>query len=93
MTIRKLTAMPYAQAHIEITENNTICLFSYVTLVASIDPDGWLTVYGLYSQTTRKHISAFVREYAQPCDYATVKYIYNEKLRINIRTGEVVDID
>ena len=52
MTIKKLSRMPYAQAHVEI-HDGTISLFSYVTLVADIDKDGWLTVYGLYSQTTR----------------------------------------
>ena len=59
MTIRKLTAMPYAQAHIEIDNANNKELFSYVTRVASLTNDGWLTIYGLHSQTTRKHISAF----------------------------------
>ena len=41
MTIKKLTRMPYAQAHVEIYDG-TISLFSYVTLVADIDKDGWL---------------------------------------------------
>ena len=63
MTIKKLTAMPYAQAHIEIDNDRNTHLFSYVTLVATITNDGWLTVYGLHSMTTRKHISAFMKEY------------------------------
>ena len=63
MTIKKLTAMPYAQAHIEIDNDYNISLFSYVTLVATITKEGWLTVYGLYSMTARKHISAFMKEY------------------------------
>jgi hypothetical protein len=92
MTIKKLTAMPYAQAHIEITENNTVCLFSYVTLVASIDPDGWLTIYGLYSPTTKRHIGAFCREYAN-CEYHTAKQIYNDNYKFNIHTGEIVAIN
>ena len=90
MTIKKLTRMPYAQAHVEI-HDGTISLFSYVTLVADIDKDGWLTVYGLYSQTTRKHISAFCREYAN-CDYQTAKQIYNDGYKYNIHTGEVIEI-
>ena len=90
MTIKKLTKMPYAQAHVEIREN-AIVLFSYVTLVAAIDTDGWLTVYGLHSQTTRKHIGAFCKEYAN-CDYQTAKQIYNDGYKFNIHTGEIVEI-
>jgi hypothetical protein len=90
MTIKKLTKMPYAQAHVEIHEN-AISLFSYVTLVAAIDKDGWLTVYGLHSQTTRKHIGAFCKEYAN-CDYQTAKQIYNDGYKFNIHTGEIVEI-
>ena len=90
MTIKKLTKMPYAQAHVEINEN-AISLFTYVTLVAAIDKDGWLTVYGLHSQTTRKHIGAFCKEYAN-CDYQTAKQIYNDGYKFNIHTGEIVEI-
>ena len=93
ITIKKLSAMPYAQAHIEIHEDGSISLFSYVTLVAHITADGWLTVYGLYSATTRKHISAFMREYAKPCDYQTAKTIYNDSVMINIHTGEIMDLE
>ena len=91
MTIKKLTAMPYAQAHIEIDEKGNIYLFSYVTLVASIDSDGWLTIHGLHSRTTRRHISCFVREYAN-CGYSTAKTIYNDGYKMNIHTGEIVEI-
>lgn len=90
MEIKKLSAMPYAQAHVEIHEN-AINLFSYVTLVAAIDKDGWLTVYGLYSRTTRKHISAFMKEYTG-LDYYTAKQCYTDSLRINIHTGEIEEI-
>lgn len=93
ITIKKLSAMPYAQAHIEIHEDGSISLFSYVTLVAHITADGWLTVYGLYSATTRKHISAFMREYAKPCNYQTAKTIYNNGVMINIHTGEIMDLE
>ena len=64
-TIKKLNAMPYAQAHIEIIDD-TAYLFSYTTLVASVRVDNegkWIRCYGLYSMTTRKHISAFAKEY------------------------------
>lgn len=93
ITIKKLSAMPYAQAHIEIHEDGAVSFFSYVTLVAHITADGWLTVYGLHSMTTRKHISAFMRECAKPCDYQTAKAIYNDNKMINIHTGEIMDLE
>jgi hypothetical protein len=93
MTIKKLTAMPYAQAHIEIDNNNNINLFSYVTLVATISGDGWLTVNGLYSATTRKHISAFMKEYGGgKLDYYSAKGAYEGNYRINIHTGEIEEL-
>ena len=58
----KLSAMPYAQAHVEETRFGTR-LVSYSTVVAEIS-NGDLYVYGLYSMTTRKHISAYLKEYA-----------------------------
>ena len=90
MTIRKLSAMPYAQAHIEIDERGNIALFSYNTLAATLTPDGWLAVYCLCSQTTRRHVSAFVREYTSNIDYATAKYSLTHRVDINIHTGEIV---
>lgn len=88
---RKLSAMPYAQAHIEVLDDGSVHLFSYVTRVASVDKDGWLSVYGLYSTTTRKHIGAFVKEYAAPLTYQNAKMCYTDNVRINCHTGEVVD--
>lgn len=90
ITIKKLTAMPYAQAHVEIMPNGEINLFSYETLVISIDPNGWVSCSGLYSMTTRKHISAFVKEYAKPLDYQTIKKVYSDDMVINMHTGEVM---
>ena len=90
---RKLSAMPYAQAHIRVLDDGAVQLFSYTTLVASVDRDGWLSVYGLYSMTTRKHIGAFVREYAAPLTFQNAKMCYTDKVRINCYTGEVVEND
>lgn len=92
MTIRKLSAMPYAQAHIEISDEGVVTLFSYVTRVAEIDADGFLTVFGLYSMTTRKHIGAFVKEYTPCLDYQSAKACYEGGYKINIETGEVISL-
>ena len=87
--IKVLSAMPYAQAHIRIDDSGNIYRFSYTTCVATIDSDGWLRIYGLFSRTTRRHISAFMREYT-PCDYYTAKHIFTEGMVMNMHTGEVL---
>lgn len=90
MTIKKLSAMPYAQAHVEIEDNGDIALFSYTTLVAWVDCDDWCGYTGTYSQTTRKHISAFAKEYAAPLDYYSFKQAHAGGYVINRHTGEVL---
>lgn len=85
--ICKLESMPYAQAHVEIHDGN-VFLFSYNTLAASLTFDGWVSVYCLCSQTTRRHVGAFLREYAA-LDYATGKQLYSDNMRYNICTGEI----
>ena len=88
-TIRTLSAMPYAQAKVLVMDNGNIVLRSYYTGVATLTADGWLTIHGLYSATTRKHIGAFMREYAN-ATYQLAKQIYTDGYRYNIYTGEIV---
>ena len=88
---KKLNARPYAQAKVIIMDNGNIILRSYYTDVAMIRSDGWLIVHGLYSATTRKHIGAFVKEYAN-ITYQLAKDLYLEKMAYNIYTGEVIEI-
>ena len=88
--IRKLKTMPYAQAHIEI-HDDTAYLFSYYTLVASVreqDGEKWIRCYGLYSATTRKHISAFAKEYG--LTYQDFKDRVGADYEFNTNTGEIV---
>lgn len=89
--IKKLEKMPYAQASVIIMDNGLVILRSYFTDVAMIQPDGWLTINGLYSATTRKHIGAFMNEYANS-SYQLAKELYKKKLSYNIYTGEVVSL-
>lgn len=70
--MEKLKAMPYAQATIR-RSMNVITLTSYATDVAEIR-GGVLRVFGLYSATTRKHISAFARQFG--ADYTVAKKCY-----------------
>ena len=86
-----LSAMPYAQATVRKHDDGTIVLISYSTPVVYIEADGRLYIRGLYSATTRKHIGAFVREYAN-ISYQTAKRIYEDGYGYNIHTGEVVGV-
>ena len=94
--LRRLARMPYAKAFVSV-EPNRIALVSYSTLVAEI-VGGVLRVYGLYSMTTRRHISAFVAEYAG-ISYQTAKILYENNLCMDIvtcakwdaETGEVYE--
>lgn len=96
MTIKKLKKMPYAQAQVRIytDENGNIyktVLQSYKTDVIIIDKYGWVRCTGTYSNTTRRHISAFCKEYL-PFDYYTMKQCYFDDCVINKVTGEVIPI-
>lgn len=89
--ITKLTFMPYARATVIIDDDNNITLRSYNTDVIYLDKEGFLTVTGLYSMTTRKHIGAFMKEYT-PFSFAFAKKAYEGNYKINIYTGEIVEL-
>ena len=96
-TIKKLSAMPYAQAHVTIDSEGNIALYSYTTLVCFLNAEGWLRVTGLYSATTRKHIGAFMREYVEYPNgnrgcYYDAKQLYNDGVTMNIYTGEIEEL-
>lgn len=87
---RTLRSMPYAQAKVRNYADvgiDRIVLQSYQTDVIIIDHD-WLECTGLYSMTTRKHISAFMREWGNGFTFLDVKKAYEGKYRLNIATGE-----
>lgn len=90
MKTLKLKAMPYAQAHVEYKDENNYCLYSYSTRVCEV-VDGKLKVNGLYSMTTRKHISAFMREYLN-MTFQDAKQLYIGRLEMDIATGEVLQV-
>ena len=87
-TTKTLKKMPYAQAKVRIYDNGTIEMISYATVVCIIKNN---IVYctGTYSQTTRKHISAFMSEYT-PFNYYTVKAIAGTDMGVSCITGEIV---
>lgn len=85
---RRLRTMPYAQARIEV-EDGVTTLVSYNTRVAAI-VGSHLLVGGLYSATTRKHISAFCREYG--LNYYIAKKCYEEGKTYNMINGQYEEI-
>lgn len=88
---RTLKNMPYAQAKIMETEN-TITLISYETTVIAISKiNGWIRCYGTFSQTTRKHISAFCKEMDMGLDYRLMKKLADEGLMYDINTKVFID--
>ena len=88
MTSKTFTAHPHAQARINYFNDGTISLVSYRTTVCEFSPDGWLTVTGLYSMTTIKHIGWFMREVCG-LTYQHAKEVYKTGVKFNVYTGEV----
>ena len=82
----------YAATYVRIFDDNTVQLVSYTTTVIEITPDGWLSCNGLYSMTTRRQISWFMREIGG-FTYQLAKQLYEDNKEFNIMTGEVRDID
>ena len=88
---RSLRKMPYAQAKVRNycgIGRDLIVLQSYQTDVIIIDND-WLEVTGLYSMTTRKHISAFMAEYGNGYTFKDAKECFEKGYKLNIATGEI----
>lgn len=89
---KKLRDMPYAQAKVIISEDECcIELQSYKTIVARLYCGSWLTIHGLYSMTTRKHIKAFCREYCGFSDFSLIKKLATQNIEYNIHTGEILE--
>lgn len=89
MTTRKFADHPHANARINYFNDGTISLVSYRTTVLEISPEGWLTVTGLYSMTTIKHIGWFMREVCG-LTYQHAKEVYKTGEKFNVYTGEVI---
>lgn len=87
----RLETMPYAQAGV-ILRNGKVILMSYSTEAATLDTiEGWLTIDCLCSATTRRHVSAFLREYCPAVSYYDAKAAFAGGYAINVYTGEQMD--
>lgn len=88
---KRLEHMPAAQAGVikaYADNKEAVFLVSYETIVAEIE-DNWLHVYGLFSNTTRRHIGAFLKEYAPRLSYYDAKACVQNDWEINILNGAV----
>ena len=88
---KRLAYCPYGSAG-TVKNANGIHLISYTTLVCSIDNNGYLTCTGTYSATTRKHIGAFLKEYAPKLSYHNAKHAYENGYAIHIENGDIIPI-
>lgn len=88
---RTLRNMPYAQAKVrdyaDIGKDLRI-LQSYSTDVIIVE-DGWMECTGLYSMTTRKHISSFLWEYYPHITFSMIKTIAGTGEKLDVLTGKV----
>lgn len=86
---RVLKFAPNAQCGVVLSDDGSIHFISYTTRVITIDKEGWIECTGTYSQTTRKQIGKFLKEYAPAFNYYTMKQIAETGERINLYTGEI----
>lgn len=87
MTIEKIRGHESASVKVIKYDDGGEALVSYSTTVITIDAEGWISVSGLYSRTTIKHIGWFMRE--RGLTYQTAKTLYNDNMTMNRYTGEV----
>ena len=88
---RSLRKMPYAQACVRDYADigkDMVILQSYSTDVIIVE-HGKMECTGLYSMTTRKHISAFLWERYPGISFQSVKAIAGTGKRLDLLTGEV----
>lgn len=88
---KRLACCPYGSCGV-VFDNNGVNLISYTTLVCNIDNNGFLSCTGTYSATTRKHIGAFLKEYAPNICYHDAKFCFENDCVMNVETGEIVDM-
>lgn len=89
MKIYYINGHEHAQVKVIVEETGTVRLISYVTEVITVE-NGIMNVHGLYSMTTRKHISWFLREWYPRISYQSMKYAYEHDALIDVVTGQYI---
>ena len=91
-TTTNLTNHPYAQCKVRKYTDGSVQFISYSTPVIMVTPSGWLHCFGTFSQTTRRQISWFLREYFPMVSYQLAKQMFTDRMVYNLYTGEVQPI-
>lgn len=87
MITKNLRDHASAQCCVRLYENGDICLQSYRTDIIYYDhAQQVLYCTGTYSQTTRKHISWFLREYFPGISYQTMRDAYLQDYKVPVNT-------
>ena len=95
--VRQFKDHPYAQACVIECEDGYKALQSYETMIAEVDPEGWLRILTMHkpngelSHTTIRHLGWFMRELG--FTYQLAKALFYDHKEMNIYTGEVIDCD
>ena len=90
---KRLKNHPGAQAGIVQMEDGNTLLYSYATLAARIDENGFLFIRCTCSHSTCNHIRWFIDEYApnfRHMSFQTMKKLQAACEGININTGEII---
>ena len=90
---KRLKYCPHGSCGVVISQDGSVHLISYETRVNSIDASGKLDCSGTYSATTRKHLGAFLKEYAPNLNYYSAKSIAGKPVTMDIHTGEIEPIE
>lgn len=94
---RRLKNHPYAQCGITFDSKGETMLFvSYETIVCEVDREGWFHLNGVFSTTTSKQISWFLREWCNEyshrrdlCVYSFLRKMWQKGLDVNLYNGDV----
>lgn len=90
MEIRKLHGHESAKAQVIYENARNMKLISYSTVVLNM-VHGKLFITGLYSATTRRHISWFMREYTCYSYYAIKECLdLGTKVALDLVTGDYI---
>ena len=87
----RLKYCPHGQAGVIYRENGVV-LYSYSTPILYLDNDGTIEMLfnPAYSRTTGKHVGYFCREFCPKIGYYTCKKLYNDDVKMNVYTGEII---
>lgn len=88
---RRLKEHKSAQCGVSFQRGITY-FYSYSTLAATIDNEGFLCIHCVFSRTTLTQIQWFIREYCPHVGHLAfdeIKRMYENREHLNIYTGEI----